>query len=331
VTTDAYYKSTTDLLQQVNLAPNTGFNSALVNSGSVVNKGLEGQVGIDILTGEPVRWSVSANASRNLNEITSLPVDRQFAARLGSGRINYQPFIQQEGLPIGAIYGYETDGVYRSTEEITNDPAAPSDASVGDLRLVDQQAEGEEGFGVINAEDRVVLGDANPSVVWGLTNNLSIGPVDVSLLIDSKIGGDIVNAQRIRTLRLDGEGNIPKDIYEGAFRPAGYDNPYGSSNPDGAYPLPLATRSFSTNRFLDIFVEDGSYVRLKNVQVAYTADVPYAERARFYVNATNLWTITGYSGYSPEVSAFGDAARRGVDLGSYPQARTIGVGIDLTL
>jgi TonB-linked SusC/RagA family outer membrane protein len=328
VTADAYQKKTTDLLQQIQLAPNTGFPQTLINAGSVRNRGLELQVGGDVLTGD-VSWTVTANASRNVNEITSLPVEEQFASRLGSGRINFQPFIQTEGQPIGVIYGYETDGLYRSQQEIENHASAPSNAQVGDIRYVDQQSEGEEGYGTLNDEDRTFIGNANPDFVWGLTNSFQFGDLSLRVLIDSKIGGDIINAQRIRTLRLDAEGNIPEDIYENAFRPENYDNPYGSANPDGKYPYPRADRG-TFSRFSDMFVEDGSYVRLKNVQIGYRFEVPYAQQARLYVNGTNLWTLTGYSGYSPEVSAFGDAARRGVDLGSYPQNRTFGVGVDLT-
>jgi TonB-linked SusC/RagA family outer membrane protein len=329
LTADAYRKETTDLLQNVSLAPNTGFFSALVNSGSVVNRGVELQVGVDVLQTDNVQWSVSANASRNRNEITSLPVEEQFAQRLGSGRLNFQPFIQREGDPIGAIYGYETEGLYRSTQEIENDPAAPPDAQVGDIRFADQQSEGEDGFGTINAEDRVIIGNANPDLTWGVTNTVRVDNFSLRFLIDSKIGGDIINAQRIRWLRLDAVGNIPEEIYENAFRPADYDNEYGAPNPDGEYPLPRTRGTFS--RFSDLFVEDGTYVRLKNVRLGYTFDqVPYASSARVYVNGTNLWTITGYSGYSPEVSAFNEGARRGVDLGSYPQSRTFGAGIDLT-
>lgn len=330
LTTDVYQKETEDLLQRISLSPNTGFRNALLNSGSIRNRGIEFQVGADILTGN-IGWTVSANASRNINEITNLPVEEQFASRLGSGRINFSPFIQREGLPIGAIYGYETNGLYRSQEELQSHEAAPSDAQVGDYRFVDQQEEGEEGFGVINDEDRVVIGDANPDLVWGLTNSFRFGDLSVRILIDSKIGGDIINAQRLRTLRLDGtQGNIPADIYQDAFRPEDYDNPYAEPNPDGEYALPR-NRSTSFGRFADVVVEDGSYVRLKNLQIGYTLyDVAYANRARLYVNGTNLWTITGYSGYSPEVSAFGNAARRGVDLGSFPMNRSFEVGVDLT-
>lgn len=329
LTADAYRKKTEDLLQSISLALNTGFRQTLLNSGSVVNRGLELQVGGDVLTGT-VQWTVSANASRNLNEIQDLPVEEQFASRLGSGRINFRPFIQRQGVPIGAIYGYETNGVYRSPEEIEAHEAAPPDARVGDVRFVDQQAEGEEGFGVVNAEDRGVIGNANPDLVWGLTNSFQFGNLSLRILVDSKIGGDIINAQRIRTLRLDGQGNIPAGIYEDAFRPEDYDNEFGTPNPDGEFPLPRADRG-NFSRFSDLFVEDGSYVRLKNLRIGYRIDnVPYAQRAQVYVNGTNLWTITGYSGYSPEVSAFNEAARRGVDLGSYPQNRTFGVGVDFT-
>jgi len=166
--------------------------------------------------------------------------------------------------------------------------------------------------------------------VLGLTNTFQIGNFSLRFLIDSKLGGDIVNAQRIRTLRLNGEGNIPEEIYANAFRP---EETYGdAANPDGTYPMPDANRG-TFGRFLDLFVEDGSYVRLRSLQLGYTLGdnlIPYASGASLYVRGSNLFTITNYSGYSPEVSAFNEAQRQGVDLGSYPQNRTFGVGIDFT-
>ena len=336
VTANVYQKNTEDLLQSIQLATNTGFSQALINSGSVRNRGVELEVGGDLLTTDDVTWRVSANASRNVNEITDLPVEEQFAQRLGAGRINFQPFIQRVGLPIGAIYGYETNGVYRSEEQIASDPAVTLQSEggntlVGDPRIVDQQSEGEDGFGAITTDDRLVIGDTNPDVVLGLTNTLEVGNFNLRFLVDSKLGGDIVNAQRIRSLRLNGGGNIPEEIHENAYRP---EDVYGdAANPDGTYPMPNANRG-TYGRFMDLFVEDGSYVRLKSLTLGYTVGsdlIPYASEARLYVHGSNLFTITGYSGYSPEVSAFSGASRQGVDLGSYPQNRTFGVGIDLTL
>jgi len=325
VTTDVYRKTTTDLLQQISLAPNSGFRTTLVNSGEVRNQGIEFQIGGDILTGD-VRWSVDANMSHNDNEIQELPVERQFASRLGSGRINFSPFIQTEGEPIGAIFGYETDGLYRSQEELENDPAAPSDAQVGDIRFVDQDGNGE-----INDRDRTIIGSANPTVVWGITNTFQVGDFSLRVLVDSKIGQDIINAQRLRTLRLDGtQGNIPEDIFEDAFRPEGTDNPFAEPNPDGKWPTPRA-RSSSFSRFPDLVVEDGSYVRLKNVRIGYTFDeIPGTDRVQVFLNGTNLVTITDYSGFSPEVSAFGSASKRGVDLGSFPVNSSFEIGANFT-
>jgi len=352
VTADVYQKNTDDLLQTIQLATNTGFSQALINSGSVRNRGVELQVGGDVLTGD-LTWRVSANASRNVNEITDLPVEEQFAQRLGSGRINFQPFIQREGLPIGSLYGYETAGVYRSPEQIQSDPTVTwvengGDTEVGDIRIRDLATtctsqlvsegicgEGQRRVmgrpdGQIDNSDQTVIGDTNPDIVLGLTNTFQIGNFSLRFLIDSKLGGDIVNAQRIRTLRLNGEGNIPEEIYANAFRP---EETYGdAANPDGTYPMPDANRG-TFGRFLDLFVEDGSYVRLRSLQLGYTLGdnlIPYASGASLYVRGSNLFTITNYSGYSPEVSAFNEAQRQGVDLGSYPQNRTFGVGIDFT-
>ena len=134
------------------------------------------------------------------------------------------------------------------------------------------------------------------------------------------VGADIINTLNIRFHNLDGRRNIPLSVYEGAWRGDGDGGEFRQINLNNG-----------NSRFSDRFVEDGTYLRLKNVQLGYqvnTKNISWLSQARIYVNAVNLWTLTDYSGYDPEVSAFSSSSMRGVDLGSYPQARTMIFGLN---
>jgi hypothetical protein len=147
------------------------------------------------------------------------------------------------------------------------------------------------------------------------------GNFDASALVTAVRGNRIINAERMRYLTLDGTINLPSEYVTNSFDPV--------TNPNGIYPMIRQDRK-SDARFSDIYIEDGSYVRLKNVQVGYNINLPQVHAARVYLNAINLVTWTKYTGFDPEVSAFGGPDRPGVDLGSYPQARTITVGVNTT-
>jgi TonB-linked SusC/RagA family outer membrane protein len=322
-TVDVYRKNTSDLLQNITLAGNTGFSNAWINSGNVTNRGVELQAGYDILTRggrrNGVTWNLSANAAHNTNRIESLgPVEQQFAGRLGAGGgLEATPFIQKPGLPIGAMWGYRTDGLVRTAE----DSAAFSKllgaaARVGDVRYKDLNGDGK-----ITAADRAQIGDANPTWVWGLNNRVTFGRFDLSALLTAVRGNDIINSERMRYLILDGTINVPREIVASSFDP--------KTNPAGKYPMIRQDRKADA-RFSDLYVEDGSYVRLKNVQLGYNLALPGARTAHVYVNGVNLKTWTKYSGFDPEVSAFGSPDRPGVDQGSYPLSRIISFGVNTT-
>jgi TonB-linked SusC/RagA family outer membrane protein len=319
---DAYRKNTFDLLQQITLAGNTGFSTAWLNSGNVTNRGVELQLGYNILTGTTGRlplWNVGFNASRNRNRIESLgPVQQQFAQRLGAGGgLEASPFIQKPGLPIGAMWGYRTNGIVRTpADSIAESDLQNKAVRVGDIRYVDVNGDGD-----INAQDQTVIGDANPDWVWGLSNRLAWKRFDLSALVTAVRGNSIINAERIRYMVLDGSMNVPTEFIENSFDP--------TNNPDGKYPQIRQDRKTDA-RFHDLFIEDGSYVRLKNVQLGYNLPIPTARTARLYLNAINVLTWTDYTGFDPEVSAFGSPDRPGVDLGNYPMARTFTFGLSTT-
>ncbi len=317
-TINYYQKETEDLLQQITLAPNTGFTSALVNAGTIENTGFELELGAYPVRSE-FTWQVGGNFSINRNEITGLgDVDEQFANRLGAGNgLTVFPFIQRPGLPIGSIYGYVEDGIFQNEEEVAAFMDVQSNAAVGQIRYRDINNDG-----TINDEDRTVIGDVNPDFIWGFSNNFAWKNFDLSFLLQGVSGADIINTLNIRFHNLDGRRNIPLSVYESAWTGEGTSTNFRQINLNNG-----------NSRFSDRFIEDGSYIRLKNVQVGYNISgqaTSWLSNARIYINAINLWTLTDYSGYDPEVSAFSGAAMRGVDLGNYPQSRTIMFGLNLT-
>lgn len=317
-TLNYYQKETDDLLQQITLAPNTGFTSALINAGTIENNGFEIELG-----GYPVRgeltWQVSGNFSINRNEITDLgDVERQFADRLGAGNgLTVFPFIQEVGLPIGSIYGFVEDGIFQNQEEVDAYKAVQSNADIGQIRFKDLNADG-----TISDQDRAIIGDVNPDYIWGLSNTFTYKNFDLSFLLQGVVGADIINTLNIRFHNLDGRRNIPRSVYDAAWTNEGSANDFRQINLNNG-----------NTRFSDRFIEDGTYLRLKNVQLGYNFNannLDWISNARFYFNAINLWTLTNYSGYDPEVSAFSGSAMRGVDLGNYPQAKTFMFGLNLT-
>jgi TonB-linked SusC/RagA family outer membrane protein len=327
MTADVYDKNTTDLLQTVNLATNTGYSSATFNSGSVTNKGLELASDIQVLRGagtgvRGLQWIVSGTFSRNRNRITDLGNTlQQFSDRLGAGGgLEVNPFIQKPGYSIGTIWGYKTDGIYRTPAEVAAGLATNPAARLGDYRYVNTN-----GDSILSSDDRTKIGDVNPDYTWGLTNRFRFGKFDLSALVTASHGNSIINSSLLNYLTLNGtNGNIPYEVYNNAFDPV--------TNPNGKYPEIRSDRS-GVGPFSDAFVEDGSYVRLKNVQLGYELSpnlVPGVQTARLFVNGINLLTKTKYTGFDPEVSAFSDASMRGVDLGSYPQSRTFTVGLTAT-
>ena len=313
-----YQKQTEDLLQQITLAPNTGFTNALINAGSIENKGYEIELGALPVKGALI-WEVNGNISVNRNQIIELgEVEEQFADRLGAGNgLAVFPFIQKPGVPIGAIYGYEEDGIFQNEEEVAAFIDAQSDAAVGQIKYKDNNNDG-----VITDEDRTIIGDTNPDFIWGISNNFSWKGFDMSFLFQGVVGADIINTLSIRFHNLDGRRNIPVSVYESAWDGEGSSDNFRQINLNNG-----------NTRFSDRYIEDGTYVRFKNIQLGYTfnaANLEWMSNARLYINAVNLWTQTDYTGYDPEVSAFSSAAMRGVDLGNYPQARTFIFGCNLT-
>jgi TonB-linked SusC/RagA family outer membrane protein len=313
---NVYQRDTRDLLQQITIPASTGFTLATVNAGSMRNNGIELEVGTTVIK-KALNWNISANISRNRNKITDLgPVEEQFANRLGAGYgLDAKPFIQKKGYAVGTVWGFEEDGIFQNQKAVDDYIGIQPTAKVGQMRYKDLN-----GDGAINDLDRQKIGDINPTFTWGFTNNFSYKNFDLSILITGVQGNDVLNANLMNFYTLNGSGNIPKYIYESIWRGEGSSNTViqaNQANTTSAY-------------FSRSYLEDGSFIRIKNVQLGYNLPkIRGISSMRLYLNAINLFTFTKYKGYDPEVSAFENANMRGVDLGSYPQSRTVSIGANV--
>ncbi len=323
LTVDYYYKKTRDLLQQVKIPSHTGFTSMMRNSGNVTNKGVEFTLGASPIDSKDWHWNLNANLSFNKNTIGGLNGD-QYAAKLWDGADNV--FIQRNGCPIGAIYGYVEEGFYDNEAEVRADPQytfandALVKSKIGEIKYHDFNGDGK-----ITEADRVIIGDTNPDFTWGITNNITWKDLTLSFMFQGSQGNDVFNGN-LQDVKLGNIGNIPV---------AAYNSRWTAVNSENAL-WPKASSGYERNFLIsNRYVEDGSYVKLKNISLTYNWDCPFKsvglERLQLSFTATNVFTITNYSWYDPDVNAFGsDSSRRGVDIYSYPSARTFTFGLNAT-
>lgn len=317
-----YLKETNDLLQTISIPTNTGYRTMWTNSGSVRNTGFE--LSGNFVVADTRDWGleVDANISWNRNRLFNLPAD-QYASQLWYGAS--QVFIQRNDMPIGAIYGYVEDGFYDNIAEVRADPMyrtvsdAEAQRMVGEIKYVDVDGDGQ----LTADRDRVVIGDTNPDYTYGFNVSGRWKKLSLSMFFQGTQGNDVYNGN-LMMIGMSSIGNITQDAYNTRWTP---------ENASIAK-WPRVTTAMTRNMLLsNRYVEDGSYFRLKTVSLEYDfGRIARTVGLRAYFTASNLFTITGYSWFDPDVNAFGtDASRRGVDINSYPNNRSFSFGVKLTL
>lgn len=333
LTIDAYYKKTSDLLLNLSLPVYSGFGSVLTNVGSIENKGLEFSLTSENIRRNSFTWSTSANISFNRNKVLDIGENQEIAVGRGfQSLITSQPSsILRVGLPVGVFYGAIHDGIWDIGEApaYNNDPSvarptlAPA-ALAGDIRYKDTN-----GDGVFNsATDRIIVGDPNPDFTFGLTNSFRYRAFDLNVFMQGSYGNDILNYTKVRFLytRLAPADNRFSEVATGAWKN------YGDFRRDSD-DLPISGQNISVP-VMDRLIEDGSYLRIRNVALGYTlpaGTLKWLQAARIYASVQNLVTFTRYSGYDPEVNFGGqDNFTRGIDVLSYPATRTVTLGLNLT-
>lgn len=323
LTVDYYYKKTRDLLQMVTIPSSSGFSQQLVNSGNVTNEGLELTLTYNVFRQSPLKWDLSANISFNRNRIGGLEGD-QYATALWSKAD--QVFLQRNGCPIGTLYGYVEDGYYDNISEVRSSKAyatledAEALRHVGEIKYRDLNGDGQ-----ITQDDRTIIGNTNPDFTYSLTSNLSYKNFNLSFMFQGTQGNDILN-YNLTDVTMSNIGNIPVSAYEGRWRVAADGLPVG--NPS----WPKATAGYTRTWLVsNRYVENGSYLRCKYITLGYDWLQPMKgiEKIGFALTATNLFTITDYSWFDPDVNAGGqNAACPGVDSYSYPSTRSFAFGVN---
>lgn len=332
-TADVYRKTTRDLLLEASLPLVSGYYSATKNIGKVRNDGLELSLSTVNVQTKDFTWTSDFNIAFNKNEVLELAENQlslTTAARFDQ-KYNSQPsYIAKVGLPMGMMYGYIYEGTYKyddfvkSGNSYTLKDNVPYFSSEANTQPGMPKYKDVNGDGIIDTNDRTIIGRGLPIHTGGFTNSFTYKGFDLSVFFQWSYGNDIMNANRLFFENAGGK----KDLNQFAS----YANRWTPENPESD--IPAATKSASNNVISSRIIEDGSYLRLKTVTLGYTfpkALIAKAKlsNARVYVAAQNLWTWTSYSGYDPEVSVRNSALTPGLDFSSYPRAFTLSFGVNL--
>ena len=316
---DGYVKNTNDMLVPMSVPVTSGYSDVYVpsiNAGKIQNKGFEVTLSTKNIIKNDFKWSSDAVFSYNKNNVESINSDTPIIT--ASGGFNSAIGLIKEGYPVNVFYGYITDGIFQNQDEVDRHavqmPGSNSATSTapGDIRFKDLNNDG-----VVNDKDRTIIGNPNPKFTFSFNNTFSYKNFDLTIFLQGSYGNDIFNANRMYTEamsiiqnqstavlgRWTGEGtsnNIPRAIY-------------GDPN--------------QNSRVSDRYIEDGSYLKIKNINLSYT--LPKAvfgqnfNSVKIFVSAQNLVTWTKYSGFDPEVPV------NGIDNGTYPITRTVSLGLNI--
>lgn len=314
---DFYNRETDDILVELSTPGHLGNGQGQrirYNAASVLNRGIEFTIGWEDNMGD-LGYAISVLGNTIHNEVQAIGGNSGIDSLLIGGALANGQTVTRSvvGKPIGAFYGYKTDGIFQNQEELDNTPSL-SQAGVGDLRFKDVN-----GDGVIDGNDRTFIGSPIPDFVYGFSVDLNYKSWDISLGFQGQYGNEIFNGKNV--VRPD-PYNFEAHVWD---RWTGE----GTSNSE---PRP----SYGGYNYLpsDRFIHDGSYLRLRSLVIGYSLPASLMERlnmsrARFYVKGLNLLTWTKYTGYTPEIGS-GDVLANGIDTGIYPIPRVVYIGFNTT-
>lgn len=314
---DYYNKQTTNLLLDRSISPSTGFLTRFGNAGKVENKGVEFSLQTVNIDHRNFKWNSTITFAYNTNKVKSLGTNNA-DIYLGSikpdGSANFEnPFIIRVGAPLGSIYGYVYDGIIQVDDPVLT--TTHPNAIAGDPKFVDL-----DGNGILNANDRMILGTGLPKGIYGFTNNISWKSFALDIVFQGQYGGKLINVQKVDMLNPISSSNQLKDILTDTWSEG---KTSGTIPARGFYGT---THGGWTN---SRFVESSDFFRLKNITLTYTLPAPSlksigVKKLDLYVNAQNVLTFTNYTGLDPEVANLSNGgqlsrnAGRGIDFNAYP-------------
>jgi TonB-linked SusC/RagA family outer membrane protein len=319
---DYYKKITSDLLLNVPTPSITGYTTARQNIGKIENKGWEFGLTTQNLN-KKLKWSTDFNISFNRNKVLALgPSGEPLYG-------NYQvtsSHVTQIGKPMGNFYGYQVQGIFQTQDEVNSSPAF-ADSKPGHFRFQDVNGDGK-----LSSDDRTILGNPQPDFIYGLTNTLSFKGIDLTVLLQGVQGNEILNLGRRFYANYAGTANGIREM----------NNSWKSAQDPGDGKTPRVNRdlnkyasSNASANISSVHVEDGSFLRIRNIALGYNLPGALLEKVRMrtmrvYVNLQNPVTWTKYTGYNPEVSVQGASPLEpGVDYGGYPIAKVYTVGLNI--
>ena len=315
---DVYYSKTRDLLLNVPIPVLTGFESTLTNIGELENRGFEFQVTTKNMTGD-FKWTTDFNIFANRNKVLKLgendaPIDISVSSAISRTAV---------GHPIGSYYGYVLDGVIMTQAELDNNLYPVWKGSEpGDPKVVDVNKDGK-----VDSDDRTFIGNYQPDFSWGLTNTFGYKGVELSVMLSGVQGNEIMNHHSRFLKSFNGSRNAYKQVTN-----------YWKSESDpgnGQIHKPRTSQNTVQNQGSTYWIEDGSFVRIKNIRLGYNMPKSVLNKMningmKFYINLENVYVFSDYSNYDPEGSTYQAGTLVGFDYGAYPNPFVATAGINVT-
>jgi TonB-linked SusC/RagA family outer membrane protein len=311
---DTYLKNTSNMLVPMSVPITTGYSDISVpsvNAGKVQNKGIELTISSRNITGD-FEWNTDLNVSYNENEVVKM--NDGVPLFVGDDINMTKVRISAEGKPVGSFYGYVTNGIFQNQQEVDNYAIQVARGTApGDIKFRDL-----DNNGVINADDRTYIGNPSPEWTFSMNNSFTYNNFDLQIFLQGVAGNDIYNANGIWQESM----SVPQNQTTKML------NRWTGEGTSNTVPRAVYSDPNQNARHSNRFIEDGSYLRLKNLTLGYTlpktfSKKAYIDMARIYVSCQNLFTLTNYSGFDPEVGV------SGVDLGTYPVTRTVSFGVNV--
>lgn len=309
ITADYYLKKTTDLLNSVPLPPSTGYSNTVRNIGEMSNRGLEMLIEGDIIRTRDFRWDASVNFATNKNKVNKLYGGYDiYGSNINLSYINGTINLIREGEAVGSFFVFKDDGLDEN----------------GQIKYIDVNEDGN-----LTVADRFILGNPHPKVTYGINSNIQYKDFVFSFFLQGSLGNDLYNVGETANYDYGTGLNLKRKVLYSHWS----DNNSPEQNAAAKYPKLTANQNLVHS---DRFIEDGSYLRLKNISLAYNLPIQkwapnhWLSGLQVYVSGQNLLTITNYSGMDPEVSSLGGGTNLGLDYMSYPNSKVISFGAKVT-